>query len=66
MVGQIKVLEYKENEDGTATVDFEFDEQAQKYLFDIGMQMLMLCACYKMNPDEIIEKITEVLDAPNS
>lgn len=66
MVGQIKVLEYKENEDGSATVDFEFDEQAQKYLFDIGMQMLMLCACYKKNPDEVIEKVVELFDESNS
>lgn len=66
MVGQIKVLEYKENEDGSATVDFEFDEESQKFLFDIGMQILMLCACYKKNPDEVIEKVVELFDESNS
>ena len=62
----IKVLNYKENEDGTATVEFDLDEESQKFLFDIGMQMLMLCACYKKNPDEVIEKVVELFDESNS
>jgi len=59
VIGKIEVVDYKENEDGTGSLEIEVDKKAQELLIDLGMQMILLCAVLEVTPDELTQKIME-------
>ena len=62
MKGEIEVVNYTENEDGTGNLEVKVDRKAQEMLFDLGMQMILLCATFEVTTDEVIKKIIEVYE----
>jgi hypothetical protein len=62
MTGEIEVVNYTENEDGTGNLEVKVDKKAQEMLFDLGMQMILLCATFEVTTDELIKKIIEVYE----
>lgn len=60
--GKINVLNYTENDDGTANIEIEADQEVQKLLVDLGMQVILLCGMYDVTTDEVIKKMIEVYE----
>jgi hypothetical protein len=62
MTNKIEVTDYKENEDGTASIEMNIDKEAQKVLADLGVQFILLCATFEVTTDEMMKKIIEVYE----
>jgi len=52
MKGEIDVLSYTANEDGTGNIEIRADKMAREMLFDLGVQMVLLCATFEVTTDE--------------
>lgn len=53
----IRVVDEVEHEDGSATYSFDLDEKAERYLAKIGLEVVIFCAAYQLDIQEVFDHI---------
>lgn len=53
----IRVVDEVEHEDGSATYSFDLDQKAQSSLAKIGLEVVIFCAAYQLDIQEVFDHI---------
>lgn len=53
----ITVVDVEEKEDGGATYSFHLDENAKNKLADIGLELVLHCAAYGVDVQDVLDSI---------
>ena len=53
----IRFVGEKEHEDGSATYSFDLDQKAQRSLAKIGLEVVIFCAAYQLDIQEVFDHI---------
>lgn len=53
----IRVADEVEHEDGSATYSFDLDENAQRGLAKLGLELSLYCAAYRIDIQEVFDHI---------
>lgn len=53
----IRIVGETEHEDGSATYSFDVDENAQKGLVKLGLELSLYCAAYQLDIQEVFDHI---------
>lgn len=61
-VGIIGVETVKENEDGSATIQFHFDADVRASLANYGLELIIYCAAAKMDMQKVFDYIRDHMD----
>jgi len=56
-VGEMKVTDYKEHEDGTATVTFDVDDTTAALAQELGIKLLIYCGATGTDIDYVFDSI---------
>lgn len=56
-VGEMKVTDYKENEDGSATVEFDMDDTTAALAQELGLKLLIYCGATGTDIDYVFDSI---------
>ena len=55
--GEMKVVDYKENVDGTATVTFDVDDTTAVLAQELGLKLLIYCGATGTDIDYVFDSI---------
>lgn len=50
----------KVNEDGSAEMSFDVDEEAQKWLAELGLKLLITASAYDKSTQEVLDSIASL------
>ena len=56
-VGEMKVTDFKENEDGSATVTFDVDDTTAALAQELGIKLLIYCGATGTDIDYVFDSI---------
>ena len=56
-VGEMKVTDYKEHEDGSATVTFDVDDTTAALAQELGIKLLIYCGATGTDIDYVFDSI---------
>ena len=56
-VGEMKVTDYKEHEDGSATVTFDMDDTTAALAQELGLKLLIYCGATGTDIDYVFDSI---------
>ena len=56
-VGEMKVTDFKENEDGSATVTFDMDDNTVALVQELGLKLLIYCGATGTDIDYVFDSI---------
>ena len=56
-VGEMKVTDFKENEDGSATVEFDMDDTTVALAQELGLKLLIYCGATGTDIDYVFDSI---------
>ena len=56
-VGEMKVTDFKENEDGSATVEFDLDDTTIALVQELGLKLLIYCGATGTDIDYVFDSI---------
>jgi hypothetical protein len=53
----VRIVGEVEHEDGSATYSFDLDQKAQSSLAKIGLEVVIFCAAYQLDIQEVFDHI---------
>jgi len=56
-VGEMKVTDFKEHEDGSATVEFDMDDTTAALAQELGLKLLIYCGATGTDIDYVFDSI---------
>ena len=57
ITGEMKVTDYKEHEDGSATMTFDMDDRIAAFVQELGLKLLIYCGVADTSIDDVFASI---------